>query len=136
MFWRATFWRCPHCGQRPIFLSVFKTRSLYDWFTPLDGCPRCGYAYEREPGYFLMAIWAINYGMIAIMGAGLYFIFDFFTDWSLRQILFCVLPLAAFAAVLLIRHSKAWFMAFDQWCDPSPIRQEALESFSAKKRGI
>ncbi len=81
-----------------------------------------------------MAIWAINYGIIAIVGAGLYFILDFFTDWSLREILFCVLPLSAFMAVLLIRHSKAWFIAFDQWCDPSPIKQGASESFSAKRR--
>ncbi|MEI6338903.1 MAG: hypothetical protein WCQ57_10015 [Verrucomicrobiota bacterium] len=60
--------RCPACGTRPIFIPWYKVRSLHDWFTPLDGCPRCGYAYEREPGYFLLSIWAINYGFSSILG--------------------------------------------------------------------
>jgi uncharacterized protein (DUF983 family) len=134
MLWRATFWRCPHCGRRPIFLSVRQTRGIYDWFTPLDGCPRCGYGYEREPGYFLMAVWAINYGAVAVMGAGLYFALDFLTDWSLGRILFCVLPLAGLMGVVLVRHSKAWFIAFDQWCDPSPIRRGLSGGVSAWRR--
>ncbi len=55
-----------------MFPSVARTRNLHDWFTPLDGCPRCGYAYDREPGYFLLSIWAINYGIAALLGLVLY----------------------------------------------------------------
>src|SRR5690349_1329720 len=52
---RAIRLRCPECGVSPMFVPVARTRSLRDWFTPLDGCPRCGYAYDREDGYFLLA---------------------------------------------------------------------------------
>ena len=65
---RALMLRCPECGVSPIFRPVREVRSLYDWFTPLDGCPRCGYAYEREQGYFLLSIWGLNYGLIAGLG--------------------------------------------------------------------
>jgi hypothetical protein len=36
--------RCPECGVSPVFVPVRRVRSLFDWFAPLDGCPRCGYA--------------------------------------------------------------------------------------------
>jgi len=52
--------------------------SLRDYFAPLDGCSRCGYAYERETGYFLLAIWAINYGVGSLIGISLYF----YLEWN------------------------------------------------------
>ena len=67
---RAIRLRCPACGISPIFIVVRCVRRLRDWFTPLDGCPRCGYPYEREPGYYLIPIWAINYGVGVSLGWG------------------------------------------------------------------
>src|SRR4051812_50019660 len=65
---RALRLRCPECGHARIFKPWRQTRSLDDWFRPLHGCPHCDYAYEREPGYFLLAIWGLNYGLIAGWG--------------------------------------------------------------------
>lgn len=62
---RAVAWKCPECGVPPIFVPIRRTRTFRDWFTPLDGCPRCRYAYERESGYFLMATWGSNYFVVA-----------------------------------------------------------------------
>src|ERR671915_519718 len=70
-FLRAARLRCPECGVSPVFVPLRRTRSLRDWFTPLDGCPRCGYAYERESGYFLLATWGIHY--FTVTGLGLAF---------------------------------------------------------------
>lgn len=68
-FVRAVRLRCRECGISPIFVPLRRTRTLDDWLTPLDGCPRCGYAYNREEGYFLMAIWGVHY--FAVAGFGL-----------------------------------------------------------------
>ncbi len=115
---RALQLRCPECGCKPIFAPWWQTRSLRDWFTPLDGCPRCGYAYEREPGYFLLAIWAVNYGLGSILGLGIYFSLLFTVELSTPQILTAVLlPVLAFN-LLFARHAKAIFLAFDHFCDP------------------
>jgi len=117
-FQRALWCRCPTCGDKPIFLPVRKTRSLQDWFTPLDGCPQCGYAYEREPGYFLLAIWGVNYGVIGLGSMSAYFILRALTDLRpMILFLFCVMP-APFLSVLFARHAKSMFLAMDHFCDP------------------
>ena len=115
---RALHLRCPECGVSPIFVPLHRTRSIDDWFRPLDGCPRCGYAYEREDGYFLLAIWGVNYGIVAGLGLILGFCLDRYLHFTLfQQILTVVLtmPLLSFA---LARHAKALFLALDHYYDP------------------
>ncbi|MEX1045524.1 MAG: DUF983 domain-containing protein [Chthoniobacterales bacterium] len=109
---------CPVCGKTPMFPAVATTRNLHDWFTPLDGCPRCGYAYDREPGYFLLSIWAINYGIAALLGLVLYLLFEWFFDWPVWTLIAAVvLPVILFN-LLFARHSKAIFVAWDHFFDP------------------
>ena len=81
--------RCPVCGISPLFMSARRTESLSDWFTMLPGCPRCNYVYEREPGYFLFALWLINFGMVTFFGLGLllllvWLLYQLLTLWCLQ----------------------------------------------------
>jgi uncharacterized protein (DUF983 family) len=109
---------CPECGVSPVFRPLRETRSLWDWFTPLDGCPRCGYAYQREDGYFLLATWVINYGLVAGLGLVIAFTLDYLYGLSLRTQLLCVfLPLTVLS-VLFARHAKSLYLALDHYCDP------------------
>ena len=117
-FWRATLLRCPECGTKPIFVPWLQVRSLRDWFTPLDGCPRCGYAYEREIGYFLLSIWAVNYGMGSILGITIYVVLEMTMTLSLPVLLISVISPIIFFNFLFARHSKAYFLAFDHYFDP------------------
>jgi len=110
--------RCPVCGKSPIFLPLLRTRSLHDWFTPLDGCPRCGYPYEREPGYFLVSTWIINYGAGSLLGIILYVILDSFFQLDITLLLCIVLSPIALFNLLFARHSKALFIALDHYYDP------------------
>jgi len=115
---RALELRCPECGVSPIFVPVRKVRSLFDWFTPLDGCPRCGFAYEREQGYFLLAVWGLNYGVVALLGllAGLYVQNRYNPGlWSAWWLVLAPMPVMSF---LLARHAKALFLAMDHYFDP------------------
>ena len=117
-FTRAMRWRCPLCGITPIFPPLVRTRTLRDWFTPLDGCPRCGYPYEREPGYFLLAIWAVNYGLGALLGIILYLILEWKFNLSTPALLLSVMiPLFVFN-IAFARHAKSLFIAFDHFWDP------------------
>ncbi len=115
---RALFLRCPVCGKSPLFCRISEIRSLQDWFTPLDGCPRCGYPYEREPGYYLLAVWMINYGSASALGLFLYTVLEWRFHLSIEQLLAAVLvPVFAFC-LLFARHAKAFFLAFDLYFDP------------------
>lgn len=59
-FGAALLLRCPRCGITPL-------RKQGSWFEFEEGCTRCGYRYEREPGYFWGAPWMINYPLVAVM---------------------------------------------------------------------
>ncbi len=117
-FSRASRLRCPHCGTKPMFVPLRRTRSLHDWFTPLDGCPRCGYAFEREIGYFLMAIWAVGYGFGALFGLAIYLYLELNYTLPISTLLMATLaPVLAFG-LLFARHAKAYYLAFDHFVDP------------------
>src|SRR6187549_2648221 len=66
--------KCPHCGQGQVFekkkspvqLPVMKTR-----------CDNCNYLFDREPGYFLGAMY-ISYGLAVLQGIITFLICHFF----------------------------------------------------------
>jgi hypothetical protein len=101
-----------------MFVPLRRVRSVHDWLTPLDGCPRCGYPYEREPGYFLMSIWALNYGIASVLGLIIYGVLEWFLDLPIDHLLAWVLGPVLVFSVLFARHSKALFLAFDLFFDP------------------
>lgn len=115
---RALKLRCPECGISPMFVPFKRVRSLYDWATPLDGCPRCGYAYLREEGYFLLATWGVNYGIVAGLGMFISLMFEWLHPLPLTYYLFFVLSPMPVLSVLLIRHAKSLFLAMDHFFDP------------------
>lgn len=115
---RACLLKCPECGTKPVFLPILRIRCLRDYFTPLDGCPRCGYAYERETGYFLLAIWAINYGFGSLLGIAIYCYLEFNYHLSLPALLGSVITPVVLFNFLFARHSKAFFLALDHYFDP------------------
>ena len=118
-FWRATWLKCPVCGTRPMFPPLSRTRSLNDWLTPLDGCPRCGYPYEREPGYFLMSIWAVGYIVAAAGGVAVFIYLQVWhTDMDTWKIIALSAGTAVVVNVIFARHSKAYFLAIDHLADP------------------
>jgi uncharacterized protein (DUF983 family) len=51
MLWRGLTRRCGRCGSGHLYRS---------WFKLIDRCPRCGYIYDREEGFFLGAF-VINF---------------------------------------------------------------------------
>ncbi|HVT87548.1 MAG TPA: DUF983 domain-containing protein [Tepidisphaeraceae bacterium] len=115
---RALNLRCPECGQSPMFVPLKSVRSIYDWMTPLDGCPRCGYAYLREEGYFLLATWGVNYGIVAGLGLFISMMFEWLHPlkfWQYMVYIFLPLTMLSF---LLVRHAKALFLAMDHFFDP------------------
>ena len=118
MMGNAWRWKCPTCGQRPLFVPWHQVRSMQDWLMPLDGCPHCGYPFDREPGYFLLSIFAINYGVGSLLGLILYLILDFWVRLPIGWTLALIVITMPIFNLWFARHSKALFIAFDLFCDP------------------
>ena len=117
---RAIRWRCPVCGISPLFLSVGRVEGITDWFDMLDGCPRCDYDYHREPGYFLLALWIINFWIVAIVGLVQVVILDRLFDISTAALIFVILITMWLLGILTARHTKAFFLALDHLVHPHP----------------
>lgn len=115
---RALRLRCPACGRSAMFPALAKTRSFHDWFTPNEGCPRCGIPFQREPGYYLLATWAINYVAACAIGLASFGVADALWHPPVGVLLAVTLVPTVLTAVLLARHSKALFLAMDVWMDP------------------
>jgi uncharacterized protein (DUF983 family) len=115
---RAVRLRCPECGVSPMFVPVARTRSVRDWFTPLDGCPRCGYAYDREDGYFLLATWGVHYFTIAGFGLVLGLVLLSCTSLGLAWSIVLTAVPTVLVGFLFARHAKAVYLAIDHFCDP------------------
>src|SRR3954463_13852963 len=104
---------CPRCRSATIFRS-----SLYWGFPKMhDRCPACGLHFDREPGYFLGAMY-ISYGLglafICVLGAALWAL----THWRLDRIaIWSVVIFLPFAPMLTYLSRVLWIY-LDQKMDP------------------
>lgn len=80
--------KCPHCGQGRIFEK--RTR-VFELPKMKEACDRCGYRYDREPGYFLGAMY-ISYGLAVFQGL-LTFLICYFLFPTLPTLAVCFLIL-------------------------------------------
>lgn len=81
-------------------------------------CPECGLVFEREPGYFLGAMY-ISYGMAsAILVTGLLIFHVFLPGLDLGWVVLicaaCFLPFVPMTA----RYARVIWIYFDRWAWP------------------
>lgn len=87
--------KCPNCSKGLVFeksVGVFKMPVMY------EKCEKCSYQFDREPGYFLGAMY-ISYGF-AVLQAIIAFVVTFYffpelsTFWQVFIIIFVLLAFA------------------------------------------
>ena len=115
---RAMRLRCPECGVSRVFMPVSRTRSWHDWVTPLDGCPRCGYAYQREGGYFLIATWGVHYFTVTGLCLLAALLVDHFVPMSFTLLAVSVAALTLVFGAWFARYAKSLYLAIDHFFDP------------------
>jgi uncharacterized protein (DUF983 family) len=106
---------CPRCRASRIYRGT-----LYWGFPKMnDRCPTCGLLFNREPGYFLGAMY-VSYGLalavIFVIGA----VLSVVTNWRLDKVaiwaVLFFLPLAPMLTFL----SRVLWIYLDQTIDPEP----------------
>lgn len=70
MIWRGARRRCGRCGAKKIFRT---------WFQLHERCPRCGYRFEREEGFFT-GVYLVNYALTAVLLVVEIFVFLLWTS--------------------------------------------------------
>lgn len=104
---------CPRCRSGRIF------RSTVYWGFPKmnDRCPACGLLFNREPGYFLGAMY-ISYGLALALVFAFGAILWALTGWRLAKVaIWAVLFFLPFAPMLTFLSRVLWIY-FDQTIDP------------------
>jgi uncharacterized protein (DUF983 family) len=87
------------------------------WFAMYERCPHCELRFEREPGYFVGAMY-LNYGLtVAVVIAG-HFCLDVLVPLSLATHVVLWGAVAILLPLLLFRHSRCLWLAFDFTFDP------------------
>jgi ABC-2 type transport system ATP-binding protein len=87
-------------------------------------CPTCGLKFEREPGYFLGAIY-INYAAtVGCMLAG-FFALDYFVNLSLTYQIIVWSSFGVVFPILFYRYSKSLWLCLDYLF--SPVEEDSVE---------
>ncbi|MBV8049912.1 MAG: DUF983 domain-containing protein [Acidobacteriaceae bacterium] len=104
---------CPRCREARIF-----RKSVFTGFPAMwPQCPNCDLKFEREPGYFLGAMY-ISYGLglVAIIGIGL--LLWAFTHLTLMKLMFWAILLFLPLAPTITLFSRVLWIYLDQAIDP------------------
>lgn len=108
-----------------MFVRARDVRSLRDWFQPVERCEVDNFNFEREPGFYLLAIWAIDYVVAAAAGAIALVVMLTVFDASNVQVVSVMVASLLVAGLLAARKAKALFLAVDLLTDPlDPLRGE------------
>lgn len=102
--------RCPVCREGKVFENFFLKMN--------PTCPACGLKFEREPGYFLGAMY-FSYAM-AIPPLTLMTIFQKWMSPG-RTMISCILVSALIFVPLvvpIVRYSRVMWLHFDRFFDP------------------
>ena len=100
--------RCPRCHKGPIFQPIGRAP-----LTMKPICPVCGLKFEREPGYFLGAMY-ISYPLsIIVIGLATLVIHWLWPDLRLDYaVMWSVLPLVV-CVPAIVRWSRVLWMHWD-----------------------
>ena len=100
---RALALRCPHCGQGALFSGPFRMH---------ETCGVCGLRFEREPGYFVGAIY-VNYAVTAVACLGLPIVLDVAFGIPVWAQLVVAGVLATLVPMVFFRYSRSFWLAID-----------------------
>lgn len=115
-FSRAKSLQCPMCGKGKLFSGLLRMEKT---------CQRCGFRFERDPGYFLGSTY-INYGLTTLLTTWTYIVLHFVIGigkgWLIPGLAtFCVI-----FPVVFFRYARSLWLSFDCYFD----RTGALEQRS------
>ncbi len=105
---RAWLLRCPRCGRHKLFAGLFRM---------LPECPNCHLNFEREPGFYLGAIY-FNYGLTSLIATVGFMMMRFGLGYSANTTLAITVLFAVLFPVLFFRHARSLWLGFDQLIDP------------------
>ncbi|HEX2381299.1 MAG TPA: DUF983 domain-containing protein [Acidimicrobiales bacterium] len=112
--------RCGRCGAKRIFRSFFQLH---------ERCPRCGYKFEREEGFFT-GVYLVNYcvtGLLLVVEIFAFLLFAVANDGDVSLVPWLVggAAIAILCPLLLYPYAKSTWAAIDLAARPLDPVEEA-----------
>ena len=104
----AVLLRCPRCVEGALFQGLFSMRAR---------CAVCDLMFEREPGYFVGAIY-INYAVTAVLTIGGFLVLDAYANVSLTVQIALWSVFGIVFPLWFYRYSKSAWLAIDHLISP------------------
>ena len=80
-------------------------------------CDSCELKFEREPGFYLGSIY-FNYGLTSVLATVGFLVIRFGMQQSNQLALAVTVTFAILFPLLMHRHARSFWLAFDQLIDP------------------
>ena len=80
-------------------------------------CPHCSLDFEREPGFYLGAIYC-NYGLTSVIATIGFMVLRFGYGWPARQALWVTVAFAVVFPIVFFRHARSLWLGMDEFWDP------------------
>ena len=80
-------------------------------------CGSCAMKLEREPGFFLGAIY-FNYGLTAAIATTVFIVGSFATRVDRRLLFWATMALVVLFPVWFFRYARSLWLGFDEYMDP------------------
>ena len=100
--------RCPRCCERTVFKGPFAMN---------QDCAVCHLPFEREPGYFVGAIY-VNYAATAVVVIGGYLLLDAYAALSITTQIVLWGAVSVALPLLFFRYSKSLWLSLDHYINP------------------
>jgi uncharacterized protein (DUF983 family) len=96
--------RCPRCLQGKVYAGMIRMN---------DNCPTCGHHFEREPGYFLGAMY-ISYPLsVILICLSLWIITSIWPELRLEWAVLLTVPVLIVFVPTIVRWSRVLWMHWD-----------------------
>jgi uncharacterized protein (DUF983 family) len=105
MLRRAIRLRCPRCGDSALFAGPFAMHEM---------CATCGLRFEREPGYFVGAIY-VNYALTAVLCLGVPIALDVAIGIPLWLQITIGGTLAVLVPIVFFRYSRSLWLGIEHF---------------------
>jgi uncharacterized protein (DUF983 family) len=114
-WWAMVRQRCPRCLEGRVFSGSVAMNKT---------CPVCQFTFEREPGYFLGAMY-VSYALaIPVLGLFTYVGHLLWPDLDLGLIVMGATVVYLPFVPVVFRYSRVLWMYFDHWAWPEPEASE------------
>ena len=104
---------CPRCRRG----RIYRLPLLRGWLSMNERCPDCGLVFEREPGYFLGAMY-VSFALSVLPVCGLVLLIWLTTHWPLDYVMLGAFIAYLPAVPLVVRFSRVVWIHIDRHFDP------------------